>query len=63
MEAIQVSINRWKMEKKNRGNIIQLLKKEYFIICENMDEPWGECAKQIKSDIERWIYAHIILEA
>lgn len=26
---------RWK---KNRGNIIQLLKKEYFIICENMDE-------------------------
>ena len=49
--------------KKNRGNIIQLLKKEHFIICENMDEPWGEYAKQIKSDIERWIYAHIILEA
>lgn len=53
MEAIQVSINSQKIEKIG---LLSSYKKEYFIICENMDEPWGQCAKQSKSDIGKYMY-------
>lgn len=63
MKKLFTIVKTWKQskypstdERLKKIGLLYSYKKEYFIICENMDEPWGQCAKQSKSDIDKYMY-------